>query len=77
MAWSVDFLPSNPAALIRFPAEVRKFNFYPGTGCVCVFCVLSCVVSGGNPDIVLTKHSEKPTLVYLVSVMVHRPLLPL
>ena len=35
------FLPTNPAALVRFPARVTNFNFYPGTMCVCV-CVCVC-----------------------------------
>ena len=39
--------------------------------------VLSCAVSGGGPDIVLTIHSWRPALVYLSSVLVHRLLLPL
>ena len=31
-------------------------------------CVLSFVVSGGGPDIVLTTHSGRPVLVYLSTV---------
>ena len=46
----------------------RNFNPYPGTGCVCVLCVLSCVVSGGSPDILLTTDSEWPELELLSSV---------
>ena len=34
-------------------------------------CVLSCVISGGGPDIVLTTHSGRLALVYLSSVLVH------
>ena len=63
------FQPDGPCSI---PGGVRNFNSYPGTGYV--LCVLSCVVSGGGPDIVLTTHSE---LVYLSSVMVYSLLLPL
>ena len=38
-------------------------------------CVLSCVVFGGGPDIVLTTHSGRPALVYLSTVLVQRPAL--
>ena len=54
---------------------VRNFNFCAGIGCVSFVCVLSCDVSGGGPDIVLTTHSGRPALVYLSSVLVHRKLL--
>ena len=40
-----------------------------------VLCILSCVVYGGGPDIVLTTHSWGPALVYLSSVLVHNLLL--
>ena len=48
-------------------------GYYPGSGIlipilglgVCVLCVLSCFVSGGGPDIVLTTHSGRPALVYV------------
>ena len=40
-----------------------------------VLCVLSCVVSGGGPDIVLTTHSGRPAFVYLSSVLFHSLLL--
>ena len=33
-------------------------------------CVLSCVVSSGGPDIVLTTRSGRPALVYLSNVLV-------
>ena len=36
-------------------------DIYPGTGCV--LCVLSCVVSGGVPDILLTTDSGRPAVV--------------
>ena len=39
-------------------------------------CVLSCVVSGGGPDILLTADSERPALVLLASVLVHSPAPP-
>ena len=59
------------------PGGVRNFNFRPGIGCVSFVCVLSCVVFGGGPDIVLTTHSGRPALVYLSSVLAQRLLLPL
>ena len=59
------------------PGGVRNFNSYPGIRCVSFACVLSCAVSGGGPDIVLTMHSGRPALVYLSSVLVHSQLLPL
>ena len=40
-------------------------------------CVLSCVVSGGGPGIVLTTHSERRAYVYMSSVLVQRLLLSL
>ena len=48
------------------PGGVRNFNFYPQIGYV--LCVLSCVVFGGGPDIVLTIHSWRLTFVYMSSV---------
>ena len=68
------FQPDGPGSI---PGGVRNFNSYPGIGCVSFVCVLSCVVFGGGPDIVLTTHSGRPALVYLSSVLVHRQLLPL
>ena len=38
-------------------------------------CVLSCVVSGDDSDIVLTTHSGRPALVFLSSIMVYSMLL--
>ena len=66
--------PVSPGSI---PDKVRNFNFCPGIGCVSSVCVLSCVVSGGHPDIVLTTHSARPALVYLSSVLVQRLLLDL
>ena len=63
------FKPGGPGSI---PDGVRNFNSYPGIGCVSFVCVLSYVVSGGGPDIVLTTHSGRPALVYLSSVLVHR-----
>ena len=57
------------------PGGVRNFNLYPGTGCVSFFFVLSCVASGGGPD-VLTTYSERSALVYLSSGLVYNLLLP-
>ena len=59
------------------PGEVRNFNFCPGIGSVSFVCVLSCVIFGGGPDIVLTTHSGRSALVYLSTVLVQRLLLPL
>ena len=59
------------------PGRVRNFNLCSGIGCVSFLCILSCVVFGGGPDIVLTTHSGRPALVYLSSVLVQRLLLPL
>ena len=56
------------------PGGVRTFNFCPAIRCVP--CVLSCVVSGGGPDIVLATHSGRPALMYLSSVRVQRLLHP-
>ena len=75
VAWLVESLLSNPAARVQFPTE--SGILIPILGLVVSFvCVLSCAVSGGGPDIVLTTHSGRPTLVYLSSVLVHRQLLP-
>ena len=71
VCWVSTFQPGGPGSI---PGGVRNFNFYPGTGCV--LCVLSDVVSGGDPDIVLTTYSGRPAIVYLSSVMVHSLLLP-
>ena len=67
------FQPGGPGSI---PGGVRNFNFRPWDW-VCVLCVLSFVVSGGGPDIVLTTHSGRPALVYLSSVLIQRLLLPL
>ena len=37
--------------------------------------VLACVVSGGGPEIVLTTHSGRLTIVFLFSVLVYSLLL--
>ena len=68
------FQPGDPDSIL---GGVRNINFFPGTGSMSFVCVLTCVVSGDGPDIVLTTHSAKPTLVYLSSVLVHSLLLPL
>ena len=75
MEWSVESLPSNPSARVRFPADL-KFHLNRGTGCVSFFCVLSCVVSGSGPDISLTKHLGRSTIVFLSSVLIHSLSLP-
>ena len=76
MACSGESLPSNPAAQVRFLAGSGILISILVLG-VCPMSLLSCVVSGGGPDIVLTTHSGRPALVYLSSVLVHRQLLPL
>ena len=68
------FQPGSPGSI---PGGVRNFNLCPGIGCVSFVCVLSCVVIGGGPDIVLTTHSGRPALVYLSSVLVKILLLSL
>ena len=60
----------------RFPAGSEILISILGRS-VCDFGVLSYVVSGGDPDIVLTTHSGRPALVYLSSVLVHSVLLSL
>ena len=60
-------LPSNPAARVRFPAGIRNFNSYPGTGCV---SLLPYVISVSGPDIVLTAHLGRHAHFYLSSVLV-------
>ena len=52
VAWTVDVPAFHPGGPDSIPCRARNFNFYPGTGCVSFICVLSCVVSGGGPDIV-------------------------
>ena len=49
------FQPGGPGSI---PGGIRNFNSYPGIGCVSFVCFLSCAVSGGGPDTVLTTHSE-------------------
>ena len=67
---------TNPGGSGSIPGGVRNFNFCPGFGCVSSVCVLSCVVSGGGPDFVMTTHSGRLALVNLSSVLIHRLLLP-
>ena len=68
------FQPGGPGLI---PGEVRNFNFCPGNWCVSFVSVLSCVVSGGGPEIVLTTHSWRPALELVSSVLVPRLLLSL
>ena len=51
-----------PGGQGSIPGGVRNFNSYPGIECVSFVCVLSCAVSGGGPNIVLTTHSGRPAL---------------
>ena len=66
------FQPDGPGSI---PGGVR--NRISGIGCVSFVRVLSCVVFGGGPDIVLTTHSGRPALMYLSSVLAQRLLLSL
>ena len=59
------FQPGVPGSIL---GGVRNFNFSPGIGCVSFVCILSCVVFGGGPDIVLATLSGRPALVYLSSM---------
>ena len=67
------FQPDGPGSI---PGGVRILIYTLGLG-VCPFSILSCSVSGGGPDIVLTTHSRRPAVVRLSSVLVHSLLLPL
>ena len=58
------------------PSDIGDFNLYPGTLCMPFICVLSCVFSGGGPDILLTTYSGRPVLVLLCSVLMHIAWLP-
>ena len=64
-------LAFQPGDLGSIPGGVGNFNFCPGIGCVSFVCVLSCVVFGGDPDM-LTTHSGRPALLYLSGVLVQR-----
>ena len=61
VAWSVENLPSNLTLPTSIPGKVRDFSI----------CVLSYVVFGGGPDLLLITHSGILALVYLSSVLVH------
>ena len=60
-----------PGSLRTIPGEMRSVSPYPGTGCMSFGCVLSYVVSGGGPDILLTIDSEKGALELMSSILVH------
>ena len=68
------FQPGGRASSI--PDEARNFKIYSRIGCN-VFCVLSCIVSGGGPNIVMTTHSGRSTPMYLSNVLVNNLLFPL
>ena len=63
MAWSVESLPSKPAALVRFSAELEILISILGLGVHPLF--ISCDVSSGGSDFLLTTDSERPALVYV------------
>ena len=66
-----------PGARLRFKAGSEILTYILGLwDCVCVLCVLSCIASGGDPGIVLTTHSGRPSLLYLSSVLVNSLLSP-
>ena len=61
------FQPDGPDSI---PGGVRNLNLYPGIECV--FFVLSCVVSGVGPDILLTRDSGRLAMcMSSVLVLVH------
>ena len=62
-------LPTRRDGPSSISAEVRNFNFYRGIGRVSFVCVLCCVVSGGDPDILLTTDSGRPDLILLSSIL--------
>ena len=74
VAWSVESLPSNSAALVWFHNGSGILISVLGLDVSFVFCQ---VISGEGPDTVLTTHSGRHALVYLSSVLVQRLLLPL
>ena len=77
VARSVESLPSNPAARVRFPTGVRNLNFCPGIG-VCPLSGFCPVLSSAEAlTLCWPQVSRKRTLVYLFSVLVQRLSLPL
>ena len=62
----------DPTARAPFKVGVTDFNIYLGTGCVSFVYILSFVVYGGGPDILLNTYSGSRGLVLLSRVMVHR-----
>ena len=67
-------LPTRLPGSIPGGSEILISNLELGVPFV---CVLSSVVSGGGPDIVLTTQSRTPALSYMSSVLVHNLLFPL
>ena len=53
VAWSLESLPSNSAAQVRFPVGSEILYFHPRAGCVFFVYILSSFVSGGGSDILL------------------------
>ena len=76
VVWCLKYLPSNRASRVRLPAMSEILISLQGLGvCVSFVCILSCVVSGDGPDIVLATHLERSALVYQSSVQVNGLLL--
>ena len=51
---------------VQLPVGVRVSNFYPRAESVSFVFVLSCIISGGGPDIPLATDSGRPNLFALV-----------
>ena len=74
VAWSIEFLPTNSAAGVRFPTESGIFFRYPSTGFMpFVFCP---IIFGGGPGIPLTTDSGTPIIMLLSSVLVYNLVSP-
>ena len=50
---------AHPGGPVSIPGGCRNYNFSSVTGCVSFVRILTCVVSGGDPDIVATTHSGR------------------
>ena len=59
-------MTTNPVARVLLQAGSEILISILGLG---VLCNLTCVVSGGGPDIVLTTNSGRPVFAYLSSIL--------